>query len=50
MHYKKNMKYSAPTAILVCEDDAQLAWKAIELLWDDLPLNSAKQLKEFFMI
>ena len=41
------MKYSAPPTILDTEDDAQLAWDAIEPIWDDLPLSPAKRLREF---
>ena len=41
------MKYSAASSILDTDDDAQLAWAAIEPIWDDLPLSPAKRLREF---
>ncbi|NNF70893.1 MAG: DUF4375 domain-containing protein [Rhodobacteraceae bacterium] len=41
------MTYSAPPDILTLSDDAQLAWAAIEPIWDDLPLSPAKRLEAF---
>lgn len=41
------MKYSAPREILEQEDDAQLAWEAIEPFWDDFPLSTVKRLQRF---
>ncbi|MEM9161021.1 MAG: DUF4375 domain-containing protein [Verrucomicrobiota bacterium] len=33
------MKYSAKAEILETDDDAQLAWDAIEPVWDDFPVG-----------
>lgn len=41
------MKYSADPSILQQEDDAQVAWGAIEPFWEDLPLGNARQLLAF---
>lgn len=42
------MKYSASNEILKSDDLAQVAWDAIEPMWDDLPYSNAKQLSSFF--
>ena len=44
---KKIMKYSAKKEILSCNDLAEIAWMAIEPLWDDLPLSNASKLRVF---
>lgn len=42
------MKYSADKAILNSDDLAQIAWDAIEPIWDDLPISSRfNKLSEF---
>lgn len=41
------MKYSAQPEKLKENDMAQLAWNAIEPLWDDLPYSNGKELERF---
>ncbi len=41
------MKYSASPAILQTQDLAQLAWDAIEPIWDDLPFQRFSSLTKF---
>lgn len=41
------MKYSAKKEILQKENLAEVAWEAIEPIWDDLPYSSASKLGEF---
>ena len=41
------MKYSATLEILQSDDLAQVAWDAIEPIWDDLPLGRFKALADF---
>lgn len=41
------MKYSAKKEILQNEDLAQVAWDAIDPIWDDLPYSSASKLNVF---
>lgn len=41
------MKYSANREILKIEDLAEVAWEAIEPIWDDLPYSSAAKLGVF---
>jgi hypothetical protein len=41
------MKYSANPEKLNTSDMAQLAWNAIEPLWEDLPYSNAKKLDKF---
>jgi hypothetical protein len=41
------MKYSAKIEILDSNDLAQIAWDAIEPIWDDLPTSRFKALSQF---
>jgi hypothetical protein len=41
------MKYSANPEKLYESDMAQLAWNAIEPLWEDIPYSNAKELDKF---
>jgi len=41
------MKYSAKKEILKNEDLAELAWEAIEPIWDSLPYSSTSKLNNF---
>lgn len=41
------MKYSAKKNILKHSDPAEVAWEAIEPIWDDLPYSSAPKLAGF---
>lgn len=41
------MKYSANKTILDSDDLAQIAWDAIEPLWEDIPYSNAKKLHDF---
>lgn len=41
------MKYAADKKILESDDLAQIAWDAIEPLWDDLPYSNAEKLGDF---
>jgi hypothetical protein len=41
------MKYSAKREILENEDLEEVAWQAIEPIWDDLPYSSASKLDAF---
>lgn len=41
------MKYCADPEILRLDDLAEIAWLAIEPIWDDLPLRSHRRLAEF---
>ncbi len=41
------MKYAASPEILESDDLAQVAWNAIEPIWDDLPIRRFKALAEF---
>ena len=44
------MKYSAKQEILNNDDLAQVAWEAIEPIWDDLPLSTASRLDSFMAV
>jgi hypothetical protein len=41
------MKYSANAEILENDDLAEVAWYAIEPLWDDMPYSNTSKLSEF---
>ncbi len=41
------MRYSADPDILEVTDPAELAWQAIEPIWDDLPISSFNKLAAF---
>jgi hypothetical protein len=41
------MKYSADPSILLISDMAELAWRAIEPIWDDLPLHPPARVSAF---
>jgi hypothetical protein len=53
MHVRKadknwpTMKYSADASILLTDDLAELAWRAIEPVWDGLPLHAPARLSAF---
>jgi hypothetical protein len=42
-----SMKYSASPSILLVDNMAELAWLAIEPLWDSAPLHSPARLSDF---
>jgi hypothetical protein len=41
------MRYYAKPSILECPDPGQLAWNAIEPIWNDLPLSTFSNLARF---
>mgnify|MGYP000957079135 CR=1 FL=1 len=41
------MRYYAEPSILNCRDPSQLAWSAIEPIWNDLPLSNFSNLARF---